>query len=555
MLFETQNDIANWILEKSNICNVIINLVLYYNNNENVLQLIKNIEEIKNVDYNTARKRFNILTKFLSENHKIFIITCLASFTTRSLCNFNNYTENTNKDFPNFRQAIYHAGNVEQFYKYSMIDTINDKTIIETKWSHFPIVYNYITIDKTFAYLFYMMKKGIFVYIKDNSIKVFLPFSNANYKNDFNHKLIKTDDINILNNEQNNIRRKSKGKLNLIRDPSKWYANYCMFRNESFRGLLDEGDKSTMNFLNLLTDMVASVVVPDICFFINPRDHPVVKKDQTPAYEILYNTEQRSKKVNTFNKGWIPIFSQSVTDEFADLLFPNDDDILATTTAQNDRYTTDWSLKKNIAFFRGSATGCGVRSNSNPRLAMVAKANALKAKDPFYTTTLKLDIGITSYNQRLKVDPTTGVAEYINVNDYKLSGKVSPDEQSKCKYIINIEGHVAAFRLAREFSYKSCVILINSPWKLWYSDLIKTFDPINSTNPNQSNQSKCHCITTSIENLDSTLKWCHNNENICRIIAENGYKLWDTKLKHRKFMYDYLNYIFERISPFNSRKS
>ncbi len=47
----------------------------------------------------------------------------------------------------------------------------------------------------------------------------------------------------------------------------------------------------------------------------------------------------------------------------------------------------------------------------------------------------------------------------------KKSSKVSPltpEEQSKYKYIINIDGHVSAFRLSLEMSMGCCILLVKS---------------------------------------------------------------------------------------------
>ncbi len=51
------------------------------------------------------------------------------------------------------------------------------------------------------------------------------------------------------------------------------------------------------------------------------------------------------------------------------------------------------------------------------------------------------------------------------INIEKEAPKVSPltpEEQSKYKYIINIDGHVSAFRLSLEMSMGCCILLVKS---------------------------------------------------------------------------------------------
>jgi len=82
--------------------------------------------------------------------------------------------EPTNKVFLNFVQTIFTAGSEKQFIKYGIDELKGDLSI------------NYKTkIKNTFDYIFYKMKKGIFVQIYNNKINIFLPITNANYKNEW----------------------------------------------------------------------------------------------------------------------------------------------------------------------------------------------------------------------------------------------------------------------------------------------------------------------------------------------------------------------------------
>ena len=45
--------------------------------------------------------------------------------------------------------------------------------------------------------------------------------------------------------------------------------------------------------------------------------------------------------------------------------------------------------------------------------------------------------------------------------------------QSQHKYILNIDGHVKAFRLGNELRMGSVILLVDSPYTLWFQDKLK----------------------------------------------------------------------------------
>ena len=56
-------------------------------------------------------------------------------------------------------------------------------------------------------------------------------------------------------------------------------------------------------------------------------------------------------------------------------------------------------------------------------------------------------------------------------------------EQRKYKYIINIDGHVKAFRLSMELGSGCVGFTCESEWKLWYSNMLipyKHYVPVKS---------------------------------------------------------------------------
>ena len=120
--------------------------------------------------------------------------------------------KNTNKTYPNFLQDIFHAGDEYQFqlYRYpingeacSKLPSLSNNLFEDiTLKDYFEVWSKYKNVDadaslNTFRYIFHKFKKGIFVKIQDNKLKVFLPFSKANFTNEW-HEKIEQNIIQIL---------------------------------------------------------------------------------------------------------------------------------------------------------------------------------------------------------------------------------------------------------------------------------------------------------------------------------------------------------------------
>ena len=110
-----------------------------------------------------------------------------------------DYTKhNTNPRYKHFTQSHYTAGDIEQFltkYNYNYKQASHNVNMINTDniYHNSNIKYNkelysnisHIDIINTFYYLFEKFKKGIYIRIRNNKLVLFLPFSNANYINEW----------------------------------------------------------------------------------------------------------------------------------------------------------------------------------------------------------------------------------------------------------------------------------------------------------------------------------------------------------------------------------
>ena len=95
--------------------------------------------------------------------------------------NINNI--NTNKRYPYFKQKHFTAGDESQFelYRCYTNGSNDSKQPILNLDFNFYDKYKQLDSDSvlnTFNYMFHKFKKGIYVKILDNKLKVFLPFSN-----------------------------------------------------------------------------------------------------------------------------------------------------------------------------------------------------------------------------------------------------------------------------------------------------------------------------------------------------------------------------------------
>ena len=471
----------------------------------------------------------------------------------------------TNPKFSTFDHKNYTAGDYEDFNQYGILNSlyylskdenkINNNILKKSNNNIFKL-YKNIDIESiinTFTYMFEKMKKGIFLIIHNNELVLFLPFSNYSYINNWydkiyfsleEKKLIDENDYeriqptlrkNIIEFMNEHPEQFERGKRKIDFNRKKWHANNCVFRNQ-FPPY--EGDLNIELFKDMIKDLCKNRKIPNVQFFINYRDSPILKKDLTEPYFHLFDSKN-VKIESKFNfKKFAPILSQSITNDHADILIPTSDDWLINsskifTNKCSDTYTKNkfndlnlnWKKKKNICVFRGSATGCGMTIDNNMRL----KAAQLSIENPKI-----LDAGITDWKPRDK-KYTGQPIQIINPKDFKfdLSNSLTRQQQSDYKYILNIEGYVSAFRLSSELRMNSVVLICESEYKLWYSDLLVEYEHFVP-------------VKKDLSNLIDQIKWCVKNDKKCEKIASNSLKFYEKYLT-KEALYDYMQKVFVNI--------
>lgn len=516
------------------------------------------LQELTNIDEFQKRK-----DKFSPKDEK----SCLESVTWRKLSSIKDpkkYAEyvleiSTNPEYPTFNQIYFNAANSLQFEKYGLLKTRMLSYPSTTKNNPLYSVFQNYNIDTTyhtFKYIFEHLKKGVYISLRNNELFTFLPFNNIHYMNTWNKvlseknpKLVK----DILNQKRYN-------EFTNVKDPAKWYANNCIFTTgnmkKPYQDFLAEGDKTLIPFKYFMIGYISYLketdqTIPDMDFFFNPRDFPILKQGAMDPYDQIYPNESLDPEY--IHESYTPILSQSGKKDFHDIPIPTEDDMMRITTDiypddcknkynEDPDIITTWEDKKStsgaLCVFRGSATGCGITTDTNMRLKAVVQSEQWKQEGKSINGNPILDAKLTSWNMKPKIY-NGDVFDKIKPNDFTdiKAGKfnyMSLKEQSKHKYILNIDGHVKAFRLGNEMRMGSVILLVDSPYTLWFQD--KLIDKTHYVS-----------INSDLSDLEEKIQWCEDHPQECKQIAQNSMEFHETYLT-KQGTYDYFNNVLQDLS-------
>jgi hypothetical protein len=470
-------------------------------------------------------------------------------YNTKKDCESSKYTKKqSNPKYSNFCQVQFTAGDEHQWNE--IVTPIilqpndiklNDEENIYTSlnfnfWSKFSNN-NVLSVRNTFRYIFYKFKKGIFVRILNNKLHTFLPFDNVDFKNEWYSQIQIPSTFKNIQEYLYTIDKRNKKVLSNIKQ---WYANNCLVR---FEDPPSHEDTNVSNMFDMLTELCNNRKIPDIEFFINRRDFPIITRDETEAYYHLFG--ENHKLVSHNYTSYCPILSMSTVANNADILFPTGED-WARVESHNKKYfkkycdrdffdnysLEEWDTKIPTAVFRGSSTGCGVKPETNIRLKLAMLKTPIEKNIPL------IDVGITKWNNRIRKLKDSPYFQTIDINklNIKLAKPLTPEQQSKYKYIIHADGHVSAFRLSLELSMGCCILIIDSPYSLWFKQLLK---PYTHYIP----------IKRDLTDLYDTIRWCRENDDKCLEIAKNAKEFYKTYLS-KKGIFDYMQELMRKLKQF-----
>uniref|UniRef100_A0A6C0CZL9 Protein kinase domain-containing protein n=1 Tax=viral metagenome TaxID=1070528 RepID=A0A6C0CZL9_9ZZZZ len=490
---------------------------------------------------------------------------CLQSLTHR---------KQTNVRYKNFNHNVFHAGDEEQFYQYSRIENKRENNISDVSlennifknekinyWSGYNNL-NAVDVNNTFRYIFNKFKKGIFVKIVDNKLTVFLPFSKANFTNEWSNQIkVDPSKYGSVKDFISHICSLDNKQFNPIRvnaHINKWYANNCLVRYEY---PISENETNVSIFKHLLETLCAERKVPDVEFFVNKRDFPLLTKNGTEPYNNIWNSTTKRLISHHYDR-YLPILSMAGNERYADIKIPTPEDWARVQNYEDKWFApscrqyvynfdkVSWDQKIPTAVFRGGTTGKGVTIENNIRLKL---AYLSTITEPDENGVKYIDAGITNWNIRPRKIEGEMYLQTIEIDKlpFGLVPKLTPEEQSAYKYIINVEGHVCAFRLSLELSMGCVILLVQSEWKMWYSHMLK---------PNK------HYIPIQkdLSDLVEKIKWCRENDAKCKKIAENA-KEFHAKYLQKDGVLDYMqrilvdiqtnasSYLYNSIAPIDNQ--
>mmetsp|Transcript_29881 Transcript_29881/g.50865 ORF Transcript_29881/g.50865 Transcript_29881/m.50865 type:complete len:687 (-) Transcript_29881:112-2172(-) len=439
----------------------------------------------------------------------------------------------------------------------------------------------------TLKYLFYHMKCGIFVMIRDGKLRIFAPFVNSDYRNTWGDKLTLEGDgsLNTYYSAKSGLYRDE----DIEPDKTKWWANGNIICNELSKP--EERDKTQFwgdHFLAALRDMIGEACrqrsMPDCEFFLNKRDYPQLKVniprggEPVEPYGFIFDKDDRvpEEDVDLFEghkfESYAPIvsFYAASPQRFSDVPWPSSEDWEAAcgevfpgsfmhskdkdgnavfagkprdlfTEGNFRKFERSWDDGRvATAFFRGTATGGGTTIHNNQRL-MVAHLGHIWKDDPEKGGDEPfVDAAIVGWNMRDKKTADSPMTFLRPTNFGFDAGKhhFTPIyEQSKYKYLIYVDGHCAACRYGFMMRLGS-VILKVAPRQvadtMWYFPLLKPYvDHVP--------------VKADLSDLEEKIRWCRQNDDKCREIGENA-KVFYEKYVARNALLDYVEMACKQIS-------
>lgn len=443
-----------------------------------------------------------------------------------------------------------------------------------------------VSVMNTMKYLFFHMKCGIYVMIRNGKLRIFCPFTNSDYRNSWSNALTIEGDgsLNTYYSRKAGLYREE----NIEADMSKWWANGNIICNE----ISKDQDMSKLQhwgdqFLSPLRDALAEAcnqrTIPDCEFFLNKRDYPQLKvnvergipvepygfifdkDDRDPAQDVDLVPEHRFRT-------YAPIvsFYAAAEDRFTDIPWPSSEDWEGAcglvfpqtfisfekdsegmpvfgnprdlfTDANFRKFERGWDEGRvATAFFRGTATGGGTTIDNNQRLKVAYLSHIWKddpekgGDEPF------LDGAIVGWNLRDKK-----VAErpmtFLRSKEFGFTaGKhhFTPIyEQSKYKYLVYVDGHCAACRYGFMMRLGSVILKVAPRQvadRMWYFPLLQPWvDHVP--------------VKEDLSDLEEKIRWCRQNDDKCREIAANCLKFYE-KYVARNALLDYVEMVTKHIA-------
>lgn len=340
--------------------------------------------------------------------------------------------------------------------------------------------------EHTLRYLFFHMRCGIYVRLRQQRVETFLPFANPHYENDWAWEALPRD-------------------LHSPLAPRHWWANGRVLCNQPQRQLWGLHFVSAMR--EMLEALCATYCIPDLELAMNKRDFPQLRLDGGEPYTAFTGGPLRSEN---FGRDHLPVLSfYSDPAVYADLLWPLPED-WALAQAPLGR-TVPWAQRQDRVVFRGSATGAGTTAATNQRMAAAALSF------PW------LEVGLTGWNKRWKKLHREAPLQQPSEQG-PLAARLSMTQQQQYRYVLYLAGHCASSRYSALLR-TGCVIFkaeapAGVPDQLWF---FRYLTPWRDYVP----------VAADLSDLEERYRWCLAHPEDCRAMVQRCRQLVRTVLSRQ----------------------
>ena len=382
--------------------------------------------------------------------------------------------------------------------------------------------------ENTYKYMYNEIGYGVFVQIVENKIETFQAFVNTDSA--------KPETNQIPNSEIEKYQDRLFYKV--AKDRNHWGFNGCVFLYNNHWWKYDEF-KIRIYYDMFLHLIKKNTSIINTCFFINVFDKPIISKNTNknkyiPVLSGSTNTNHYYDKCMIYLDTW-EVYRQFPFERYIRKIGK---------TCENQYITkveTEWKSKQNKIIFRGTNSSCYPTAfKQNIRLKMINILQKIKNNKQTLEIKIDIDIGLIKLKNKLsRVEITDHKIHFSN--DPSLSLKIhsvqkkSKYEQSKCKYILCMDGYVTPWRLCFELSYGSCIFLIRSQYTSWFYHELRHKENVvifDEASPNLE------------EEIREALIYYSNHDEEARRIGENAMKLYK-KIMHIDYMRNYMLNIFQ----------
>ena len=321
----------------------------------------------------------------------------------------------------------------------------------------------------TARHMFFQARCGIFVAVAHDGVAAFVPFANAKYQNWWWRRVrLRTPS----GREVATVAEYASAKAFTLRtavepmlplrhwwlnggiacnvlpaDGSVWGTSFCA----DLKGMLQAAGAAAR---------AGGTPFPPVCFFLNKRDYPVLRRDRRDPYARFVGDPRPEDIVQESYVAHAPVFSFYTGAEVADVAMPTTDDWRAAQQSEEWaalREAHPLSSKRAVAVFRGTAT-----SEARVHLANRGQCSPV------------LDVGITGWNSgRDRVDLVPGadgaaedpviVVTYTDPCKRPRARFMSMhDQATQHRYIVYCDGHCAAGRYGTLMHTGSLILRVPS---------------------------------------------------------------------------------------------